>query len=39
MMIYRRKWEKTEGEGLCLYMILYGIERAIVEGLRTDSFT
>ena len=37
MMIYRRKWEKTEGEGLCLYMILYGIERAIVEGLRTDS--
>ncbi len=37
MMIYRRKWEKTEGESLCLYMILYGLERMIVEGLRTDS--
>ena len=37
MMIYRKKWEKHEGESLCLYMILYGIERTLVEGLRTDS--
>lgn len=37
MMIYRKKWEKHEGESLCLYMILYGFERMLVEGLRTDS--
>lgn len=37
MMVYRKKWEKTESESLCLYMILYGIERTFVEGLRTDS--
>lgn len=37
MMVYRKKWEKHEGESLCLYMILYGIERTLVEGLRTDS--
>lgn len=37
MMVYRKKWEKTEGEGLCLYMILYGMERVVVEGMRTDS--
>ena len=37
MMIYRKKWEKHEGESLCLYMILYGLERTFVEGLRTDS--
>lgn len=37
MMIYRKKWQKSAGEGLCLYMILYGAERVIVEGLRTDS--
>ncbi len=37
MMIYRKKWEKSEKESLCLYMVLYGAERMIVEGLRTDS--
>lgn len=37
MMVYRKKWEKHEGESLCIYMILYGIERTFVEGLRTDS--
>ena len=37
MMVYRKKWEKHEGESLCLYMILYGVERTLVEGLRTDS--
>lgn len=37
LMVYSRKWKKTNGECLSLYMILYGIERALVEGLRTDS--
>lgn len=37
ILIYRKKWAKTNGECLCLYMILYGIERVFVEGLRTDS--
>jgi len=37
MLIYRKKWEKHESESLCLYMILYGFERTLVEGLRTDS--
>ena len=35
---YRRsRFKKTHGESVCLYMILYGFERSIVEGLRTDS--
>ncbi len=35
---YRRsRFKKTYGECVCLYMILYGAERALVEGLRTDS--
>ncbi len=35
---YRRsKYKKAGGECACLYMIIYGIERAFVEGLRTDS--
>ena len=37
LMVYRKKWEKHEGESLCLYMILYGFERTFVEALRTDS--
>lgn len=37
LMIYRKKWEKSDRECLYLYMILYGIERTVVEGLRTDS--
>lgn len=38
IMLYRRsKLKKMDGECLCLYMILYGAERMIVEGLRTDS--
>lgn len=32
-----RKHKKFEGQLLSLYIGLYGIERAIVEGLRTDS--
>ncbi len=38
IMLYRRsKFKKVDGECLALYMILYGVERMIVEGLRTDS--
>ncbi len=36
MMIIRKKFRK-HGEMVCWYCILYGAERAIVEGLRTDS--
>lgn len=35
--IYRRKLQKNIGEASALYMIIYGAERALVEGLRTDS--
>ncbi|MDR0288357.1 MAG: prolipoprotein diacylglyceryl transferase [Clostridiales bacterium] len=37
LMIYTGKFKKANGEVLCLYMITYGIERALVEGLRLDS--
>ncbi len=37
LLIYRKKWAKSNGECLSLYMILYGLERVLVEGLRTDS--
>ncbi|MBR5280101.1 MAG: prolipoprotein diacylglyceryl transferase [Clostridia bacterium] len=38
ILLYRRsRLKKTNGECVCLYMILYGVERAFVEGLRTDS--
>ncbi len=32
-----RKRKKEDGEGLFLYFVLYGIGRAFIEGLRTDS--
>ncbi|MBR2176670.1 MAG: prolipoprotein diacylglyceryl transferase [Clostridia bacterium] len=32
-----RKWRKFDGQMFLLYMIWYGFERMIVEGLRTDS--
>jgi phosphatidylglycerol:prolipoprotein diacylglycerol transferase len=32
-----RKRKKVQGEVLFLYLILYGIGRAVIEGLRTDS--
>ena len=35
--IYRQKLQKNIGEVSALYMIVYGAERALVEGLRTDS--
>ncbi len=38
VLLYRRsRFKKNHGECVCLYMILYGFERSIVEGLRTDS--
>ncbi len=38
ILLYRRsRFKKAEGECVCLYMILYGFERSVVEGLRTDS--
>ncbi len=38
IMLYRRsKFYKSDGECLALYMIMYGFERMLVEGLRTDS--
>jgi len=35
--VYRHKFQKKVGEASALYMIIYGVERAVVEGLRTDS--
>ncbi|HHY24894.1 MAG TPA: prolipoprotein diacylglyceryl transferase [Clostridiaceae bacterium] len=37
VLIWHRKRKKVSGEVLFLYMILYGIGRAWIEGLRTDS--
>lgn len=37
LFIYTKKFKKINGECLALYMMLYGLERALVEGLRTDS--
>lgn len=37
LMYYLRKYKKYNGEVLALYMILYGILRFFVEGLRVDS--
>ena len=39
LVIYRKKLQKCVGEVSALYMIIYGAERAVVEGLRTDSLT
>ena len=37
MLWYGRHVQKFKGEILCLYMVLYGIGRTWIEGLRTDS--
>lgn len=37
ILLWYRKHKKISGEVLFLYMILYGIGRAWIEGLRTDS--
>lgn len=36
-LIYYRKKKKFDGEVLCLYLIMYGAGRFLIEGLRTDS--
>ncbi|MBQ2971700.1 MAG: prolipoprotein diacylglyceryl transferase [Ruminococcus sp.] len=35
--IFSKKWQKYYGQITFLYMVWYGFERMIVEGLRTDS--
>lgn len=37
MMIYRKKLQKEKGELICLYMIIYGAVRTVIESLRVDS--
>ena len=35
--IFNRKFQKYDGQVFYLYLVWYGFERMIVEGLRTDS--
>jgi len=37
LLMWFRKRRKLDGEVFCLYMIGYGVGRALIEGLRTDS--
>ena len=37
LVIYRSKLQKNYGEVTALYMCIYGVARALIEGLRTDS--
>jgi len=37
LLMWMRKKKKFDGEVFCLYFITYGIGRAVIEGLRTDS--
>ena len=38
IMLYRRsRFKKRDGECIAIYMMMYGLERMLVEGLRTDS--
>lgn len=37
IMIYDKKFKKSEGELICIYAVLYSVGRFLVEGLRTDS--
>ncbi|MDD6341127.1 MAG: prolipoprotein diacylglyceryl transferase [Eubacteriales bacterium] len=37
LYLFARKWQKHHGEVFFGYLIWYGAERAVVEGLRTDS--
>ncbi len=37
MLMLLRKKRKFSGQILCLYFMLYGFGRALIEGLRTDS--
>lgn len=37
LFIFNRKFQKYHGQVFYLYLVIYGFERMIVEGLRTDS--
>ena len=37
LFLFSRKWRKYDGQIFLLYLVWYGAERMIVEGLRTDS--
>lgn len=37
LLLWMRKKKKFEGEVFCLYFVTYGLGRAVIEGLRTDS--
>lgn len=37
LLIYEKKWKKSDGSLLFLYLIAYSIGRFFIEGLRTDS--
>ena len=37
LTVYFRKFRKGKGEVFALYLLIYGLERAFVEGLRIDS--
>lgn len=37
LLFLSHKWRKFDGQMFLLYLIWYGVERMIVEGLRTDS--
>lgn len=37
ILIWFRNRKKIEGEVFCMYLVLYGLGRAWIEGLRTDS--
>ena len=35
--IFSKKWRKYDGQITFIYLVWYGVERFVVEGLRTDS--
>ncbi|MHB8061852.1 MAG: prolipoprotein diacylglyceryl transferase [Ruminiclostridium sp.] len=37
LLLWMRKKKKFDGEVFCLYFVTYGLGRAFIEGLRTDS--
>ena len=37
LVVMARKWRKTDGQIFLSYVLWYGIGRAVIEGLRTDS--
>ena len=37
LYLFSRKWRRYDGQIFLLYLVWYGLERMLVEGLRTDS--